>query len=77
MATPFTVLNRALKPFRNLLTGKPVLATFQVNLRCNSACGYCDLPLNAGRYEMSRELWANGSSFSMPIRSCQPVRFSG
>ena len=55
MAVPFTVLDRALKPFRNLVAGRPVLATFQVNLRCNSACGYCDLPLNLGRYEMSRE----------------------
>lgn len=44
-----------LKPFRNLLAGRPVLTTFQVNLRCNSACGYCDLPLNVGRYEMTRE----------------------
>ena len=55
MAVPFTALNRALKPFRNLLAARPVLATFQVNLRCNSACGYCDLPLNIGRYEMTRE----------------------
>ena len=55
MAVPFTVLDRALKPFRNLVAGRPVLATFQINLRCNSACGYCDLPLNVGRYEMSRE----------------------
>ena len=55
MAVPFTVLDRALKPFRNLVTGRPVLATFQVNLRCNSSCGYCDLPLNVGRYEMTRE----------------------
>ena len=54
MALPFTVLNRALKPFRNLLASRPVLATFQVNLKCNSACGYCDLPLNLGRYEMTR-----------------------
>jgi len=37
------------------MAGRPVLATFQVNLRCNSACGYCDLPLNVGRYEMTRE----------------------
>ena len=51
----FTTLNRALKPIGNLLAGRPVLATFQINLRCNSACGYCDLPLNVGRYEMSRE----------------------
>jgi MoaA/NifB/PqqE/SkfB family radical SAM enzyme len=55
MASPFTALNRVLKPFTNLMTGRPVLATFQVNLRCNSACGYCDLPLNVGRYEMTRE----------------------
>ncbi len=55
MAVPFTVFNRTIKPFRNLLAGRPVLATFQVNLRCNSACGYCDLPLNVGRYEMTRE----------------------
>lgn len=55
MAAPFTVLSNALKPIKNLLAGRPVLATFQVNLRCNSACGYCDLPLNVGRYEMTRE----------------------
>jgi MoaA/NifB/PqqE/SkfB family radical SAM enzyme len=55
MAAPFTVLSNALKPINNLLAGRPVLATFQVNLRCNSACGYCDLPLNVGRYEMTRE----------------------
>jgi MoaA/NifB/PqqE/SkfB family radical SAM enzyme len=40
---------------RNLLTRKPLLAIFEVCLRCNSACGYCDLPLNVGRYELSRE----------------------
>ena len=55
MAAPITVLNRVLKPFTSLIAGRPVLATFQVNLRCNSACGYCDLPLNVGRYEMTRE----------------------
>lgn len=55
MVVPFTALISGLKPFRNLLAGRPVLATFQVNLRCNSACGYCDLPLNVGRYEMTRE----------------------
>jgi MoaA/NifB/PqqE/SkfB family radical SAM enzyme len=55
MASPLTVLNRVLTPFTNLIAGRPVLATFQVNLRCNSACGYCDLPLNVGRYEMTRE----------------------
>lgn len=55
MAAPFVVLNNTLKPVKNLLAGRPVLATFQVNLRCNSACGYCDLPLNVGRYEMTRD----------------------
>ena len=55
MTAPFTTLDQALKPFMNLIAGRPVLATFQVNLRCNSACGYCDLPLNVGRYEMTRE----------------------
>jgi MoaA/NifB/PqqE/SkfB family radical SAM enzyme len=55
MAAPFMALNSMLKPIKNLLAGRPLLATFQVNLRCNSACGYCDLPLNVGRYEMTRE----------------------
>jgi MoaA/NifB/PqqE/SkfB family radical SAM enzyme len=55
MAGPLTVLSHVLKPFRNLVASRPVLATLQVNLRCNSACGYCDLPLNVGRYEMTRE----------------------
>ena len=40
---------------RSLVLRRPLLAVFQVNLRCNSSCGYCNLPLNAGRYEMSRE----------------------
>ncbi|MEK6787024.1 MAG: radical SAM protein [Nitrospirota bacterium] len=39
----------------NLVLRRPLLAVFQVNLRCNSSCGYCNLPLNEGRYEMSRE----------------------
>jgi MoaA/NifB/PqqE/SkfB family radical SAM enzyme len=39
----------------NLVFRRPVLAIFQACLRCNSACGYCNLPLNVGRYEMSRE----------------------
>jgi len=55
MAAPLALLNQALTPVINLMAGRPVLATFQVNLRCNSACGYCDLPLNVGRYEMMRE----------------------
>ena len=55
MAVPFIALSRRLKSFRNLREGRPVSATFQINIRCNSACGSCDLPLNVGRYEMTRE----------------------
>jgi MoaA/NifB/PqqE/SkfB family radical SAM enzyme len=43
------------KPVQNLIQGRPLLAVFQVCLRCNSACGYCELPLNQGRYEMTRQ----------------------
>ena len=32
-----------------------MLAIFEACLRCNSNCGYCDLPLNKGRYELSRQ----------------------
>ena len=39
----------------NLVLRRPLLAVFQVNLRCNSSCGYCNLPLNTGRYEMTRD----------------------
>lgn len=45
---------RRLKPLANLVSGRPLLAIFEVSLTCNSACGYCNLPLNIGRYEMSR-----------------------
>jgi MoaA/NifB/PqqE/SkfB family radical SAM enzyme len=48
-------LRSAARPLLNLLTGRPVLAVFEVCLRCNSACGYCELPLNVGRYEMTRD----------------------
>ncbi|MEL7304849.1 MAG: radical SAM protein [Myxococcota bacterium] len=44
-----------LRALRNLATGRPVMAVFEVCLRCNSRCGYCDLPLNRGRYELSRD----------------------
>ncbi|MEX2524424.1 MAG: radical SAM protein [Gammaproteobacteria bacterium] len=47
-------MNGKARPFLNILKQKPLLAVFEVNLRCNSSCGYCDLPLNQGRYEMSR-----------------------
>ena len=48
-------MRRVAKPLYNLVRQRPILAVFEVCLRCNSACGYCDLPLNLGRYEMSRE----------------------
>lgn len=68
------------KPVANLLRGRPVLATFQVNLRCNSACGYCDLPLNQGRYELTREeirrifgtLYAEGIRFVL-VQGGEPL----
>lgn len=40
---------------KNLAFQRPLLAVFQMNLRCNSSCGYCNLPLNEGRYEMTRD----------------------
>ena len=55
MARAFETLIKVTAPLRNLVSERPVLVTFQATLRCNSACGYCDLPLNQGRYEMSRE----------------------
>jgi len=48
------MLSTLLAPIKNILQRRPILAIFEVTLRCNSACGYCDLPLNQGRYEMSR-----------------------
>ena len=47
-------LSSIARPLRNLAQGRPVLAIFEACLRCNSNCGYCDLPLNKGRYELSR-----------------------
>jgi len=43
------------RPVWNLASGQPVLAILEVCLRCNSNCGYCNLPLNKGHYELSRE----------------------
>jgi MoaA/NifB/PqqE/SkfB family radical SAM enzyme len=48
-------MKQPLKFVNNLIRKRPVLAVFEVNLQCNSKCGYCDLPLNEGRYEMSRD----------------------
>jgi len=49
------MLGTIARPLLNLVHGRPILAIFEINLRCNSACGYCGLPLNEGRYEMTRE----------------------
>ncbi len=49
------LINQFTRPLTNLLAGRPLLAILEVCLRCNSACGYCDLPLNQGRYEMTRD----------------------
>ena len=46
---------KSIKPLTNIIRGKPILAIFEVCLRCNSACRYCDLPLNQGRTELNRE----------------------
>ncbi len=48
-------LKSTLRPFVNVIQGRPILAIFEACLRCNSACGYCDLPLNMGRYELTRD----------------------
>ena len=42
------------RPLGNLIRRRPILAIFEVCLRCNSNCGYCNLPLNKGHYELSR-----------------------
>ena len=49
-----SVFQTHLQPLVNVLQKKPLLAIFEINLQCNSKCGYCDLPLNEGRYELSR-----------------------
>ena len=47
-------LRNWLAPLTNLVAKRPLLAVFEATLLCNSKCGYCDLPLNQGRPEMSR-----------------------
>ena len=49
------LINQITRPLTNALADRPLLAILEVCLRCNSACGYCDLPLNQGRYEMTRD----------------------
>ncbi len=51
-----------IKPIVNLVRQRPVLAVIEVTLRCNSACGYHDLPLNEGRYEMIGEDFENDAA---------------
>jgi MoaA/NifB/PqqE/SkfB family radical SAM enzyme len=46
---------QSLKPLANLVRARPVMAVFEATMICNQSCGYCDLPLNQGRPEMSRE----------------------
>ncbi len=73
-------LQSVTKPLANLVRGRPVLAVFEVTLRCNSACGYCDLPLNQGRYELSRQeiqqigrqLYAEGVRFLL-VQGGEPL----
>ncbi len=48
-------LSTLARPVWNLASGRPILAIFEACLRCNSNCGYCNLPLNKGHYELSRE----------------------
>lgn len=69
-----------LKPLTNVLRRRPVLAVVEVTLRCNSACGYCDLPLNQGRYELTRaelrdigrELYEEGIRFLL-VQGGEPL----
>lgn len=50
----FPHIQTTIKPLINIIQEKPIFAIFEACLRCNSACQYCDLPLNQKRYEMSR-----------------------
>lgn len=50
-----STIKKIAKPIKNIIQKKPVLAIFEVCMRCNSQCGYCDLPLNEGRKELNRE----------------------
>lgn len=49
------MLQGKLKTVANIVSGRPLMAVFEINLTCNSKCTYCDLPLNQGRYELTRE----------------------
>lgn len=43
-----------LRAAANVIGRKPLAVIFEATLRCNSACGYCALPLNQGRRELTR-----------------------
>lgn len=49
------MLGKKIKPIVNIIKGRPLMAVFEINLKCNSNCTYCDLPLNIGRYELSQK----------------------
>jgi MoaA/NifB/PqqE/SkfB family radical SAM enzyme len=74
------MLGAVAQPLLNLVRDRPLLAIFEINLRCNSACGYCGLPLNEGRYEMTREeiwrvftgLYRNGLRFAF-VQGGEPL----
>jgi MoaA/NifB/PqqE/SkfB family radical SAM enzyme len=71
-------------PLLNLIKGKPVAAIFEITLLCNSACGYCDLPINQGRRELSRreirrifaDLYRDGIRFLF-IQGGEPLARAG
>ena len=46
-------LRTTTQPLLNLAQGRPVLVAFEVCLRCISTCGYCNIPLNVGRYSIA------------------------
>ena len=48
-------LSQRIRPLWNLVRGRPILAIFEACLRCNSNCGYCNLPLNQGHPELTRK----------------------
>lgn len=45
MQTGLKRINALARPLLNIAERKPGIAIFEVCLRCNSACGYCNLPL--------------------------------
>jgi len=69
------VLSSIIRPWLNLSRRRPILAIFEVCLRCNSACEYCSLPLPRGyfrRYVRDWIRWLNGES----LEPCDAGRYS-